>query len=602
MRKVAWLLLWGWFLGTWAAVRAAPTGTAVLWQVGLTRYPQAEAYVSVYDPEGRFVPDLPLEAFTVLEDGARRPVTDRQPEHPGLHIVIALNPGRAFAVRDVQGVPRHLYLFYQLQSWLEKEEVGRYDLSLLTLNGPSVTHTEDPRAVLDALTDYYALQSPDFRTMTPQLTPLLHAITQAAAPSPRPGMGRVVLFITAALPTLRAEDIELPRQRAQEAHVQVWIWLIGPPEAQDTQQGRLWAELATATGGEFRVFSGQEVLPDLRQAFAAREGVYHLTYTTHLTQPGSAEVQIQVASPYGDLVSAETRLELNPAPPEVRWLVPPQPVTRRAPTADAPLTAWQPAFQTVEVAVTFPDGVIRPLRRSALWVDGEKVAEHHEAPFERFQWDLTGYTTPGTHRLQIEVEDVLGLVAATPEMTVTVDVAVPTAESQTPEPTASVPPTNPSAIASAANSGQRGLVLGAALVAGMVLAGALLWAWRGTRHRPRPPARPPTDSQSWGVLEPLPPLEPDWPAAPRIPLQKAEVVLGSDPAQADFVLDDRSVSPRHARLWRTPEGQVFLADLRSLAGTWLNYAPVSVHGAPVEPGDVIHVGRFGFRFVTETDA
>ncbi len=603
---------WRWFAAlllaglTLAAVRAAVQPQAVLWQVDLDGYPQAVAYVSVYGPDGFFVPALPAGAFTVTEAAAPRPVETVTVARPGLHIALALNPGRAFAVRDVQGVPRHLYIFYQLQTWLEAEAAGRHDLSLLTLNGPTLTHTDDPRAVLDALTDYYALQSPTFREMTPELTPLVHAITQAAAPSPRPGMARVVLFITAPLLDLQPEDLDLPRQRAQDAGVRVWVWLVGPAAEANTAQGRLWAQLAGDTGGRFLVFSGQEVLPDLAQDFAALEGVYEVRYRTAQDEPGVYPVQVTVDTPYGALTTNEALLDLNLAPPQVRWLVPPQDVTRRPTTPGQDPAAWPPTEQRLEVAVTFPDGQNRPLRRSALWVDGEKVAEHTAPPFERFDWDLTGYTADGTHRVQIEVEDALGLVAASPEVEVTVQVVGPTpaagtgtpAPPATPASTPGATPATPTAAASRA--GVSPVVWGAALVAGAVLLAALLGAWRWKPRWARGPARP-TRSPSptptgWGVLEPMPPLEPEWPTPPRVVLQGAEVVLGSDPAQAQVVLKDRSVSPRHARLWRDDAGQVYIADLRSLAGTWVNYAPVSAQGTALEPGDVVHLGRLGFRF------
>jgi len=37
-------------------------------------------------------------------------------------------------------------------------------------------------------------------------------------------------------------------------------------------------------------------------------------------------------------------------------------------------------------------------------------------------------------------------------------------------------------------------------------------------------------------------------------------------------------------------------DEGSIAGTWVNYTPVSRNGADLEHGDMIHIGRTGFRF------
>lgn len=599
---VGWMGLWAGPLA-WAASRAY----AHLWQVAPVAYPQMAAYVSVYGPDGAFVPDLKPQAFTVIEAEQSLPVEEAQAQRPGLHVAVAINPGRAFAVRDASGVPRQLYIFYQLQTWLEQEQRGHHDLSLLTLHGPTLPHTDDPLALLDALTDYFAAQGDAFREMTPELTPLVHAITQVAGPSPRPGMGRVVLFITAPVEDLKPEDLDLPRARAQKAHVRIWVWLVAPPSEAHSPQGNAWARLAEDTAGQFLVFSGQEVLPDLKTAFARLDGVYRLVYTTAQTKPGAYPVRVTVDSPYGPLHTGEATLDLNLAPPQVRWLVPPSEVTRRPARPGQPLSAWPPTEQRLEVAVTFPDGVNRALRRSALWVDGEKVAEHTQPPFERFMWDLTGYTATETHTLQIEVEDALGLVGASPQVEVTVRVVEPAPGPGTPSPTAPLTAAAPTPTATphppsagAMTPLGKAVVWGSALVAGLVLFAALWWAWRGknlwARPTRRPAQRPSSTPVGWGVLEPLPPLEPDWPLPPRVTLAASEVVLGSDPAQAQVVLSDRSVSPRHARLWRDEEGRVFIADLRSLAGTWVNYAPVSAQGAPLEPGDVVYLGRLGYRF------
>jgi predicted component of type VI protein secretion system len=52
----------------------------------------------------------------------------------------------------------------------------------------------------------------------------------------------------------------------------------------------------------------------------------------------------------------------------------------------------------------------------------------------------------------------------------------------------------------------------------------------------------------------------------------------------------------HARLIRKEDGSFWLSDQGSVAGTWINYCPVPTEGAPVEHGDLLNIGRIGFRF------
>ena len=78
-------------------------------------------------------------------------------------------------------------------------------------------------------------------------------------------------------------------------------------------------------------------------------------------------------------------------------------------------------------------------------------------------------------------------------------------------------------------------------------------------------------------------------------LNRREITLGSDTGEVNTFLDDTSVSPLHARLIYT-DGAFILSDAQSVAGTWVNYTPVSTLGVQLEHGDMIHIGRVAFRF------
>jgi pSer/pThr/pTyr-binding forkhead associated (FHA) protein len=85
-------------------------------------------------------------------------------------------------------------------------------------------------------------------------------------------------------------------------------------------------------------------------------------------------------------------------------------------------------------------------------------------------------------------------------------------------------------------------------------------------------------------------------SSPPISIALDEITFGSDPSQVSQVIDDTSVEGAHARLQRMEAGEFRLFDLGSVAGTWINYMPVSKDGALLEHGDLIHIGRVGFRF------
>ena len=108
-------------------------------------------------------------------------------------------------------------------------------------------------------------------------------------------------------------------------------------------------------------------------------------------------------------------------------------------------------------------------------------------------------------------------------------------------------------------------------------------------HQNRPAPKAPA------FLLPLSETEDTLSVAP-IPIMANVVTFGRDSLKASLVLDDASVDVFHARLQRE-NGSFRLADTGSVAGTWVNYTPITKDGIILENGDLIHIGRVGFRFI-----
>jgi hypothetical protein len=244
--------------------------------------------------------------------------------------------------------------------------------------------------------------------------------------------------------------------------------------------------------------------------------------------------------------------------------------------------------------------LVRPLTSTALYADGVLVDENTAEPFDYFTWDLSGYTRSGEHTLQLQAVDSFGLEKSSLGLTVTVTVVQPES----------------SLNAFLARNAQW-VILAAVGLAGAILTIILL---SGTRKRKvSPPGKKKQGSRSnplTAVVEPetgqtlkrraagaiknqgawLLRLKDDGQpvSSSPIPLTTSEILFGSDPLHANHVLDDPSVSPRHARL-RLENGRYILSDEGSIAGTWVNYQQLS---APrqLRHGDVFQVGRVAYRF------
>ena len=92
------------------------------------------------------------------------------------------------------------------------------------------------------------------------------------------------------------------------------------------------------------------------------------------------------------------------------------------------------------------------------------------------------------------------------------------------------------------------------------------------------------------------PLHLDGTAEIAIPLDGADLMIGSDPALCRLLLDDPSVSGLHARLTRRAAGVYNLRDQHSVAGTWVDESPVDEAGRDLAHGDRIFFGRAAYRF------
>jgi hypothetical protein len=90
-------------------------------------------------------------------------------------------------------------------------------------------------------------------------------------------------------------------------------------------------------------------------------------------------------------------------------------------------------------------------------------------------------------------------------------------------------------------------------------------------------------------LEAMTPTQP-------IPILNNVVTLGADPTKATLILDEPSIAAQHARLRRDREGNFFVLDHGSVAGTWINYTMANGKEIRLQHGDLIHLGRVGYRF------
>ena len=602
-----------------AYARAQTAAYAEITLVEAEGFPTIRALVDVYDETGKFISDLKPPDLTAYENGQPRQVDALTESEAPVQLVVAINPGPALAVRDGNAVERFTKIVEALRVWVDDlPEDSKDNLSLVSLSGSLITHAK-PSDWFVSLDSF----RPDFRSTTPNLQTLAIALDTVNSSTTQPGMKRAVLFITPHMDDPGIDSTIGPLiQSAVESKVRVFVWFVDAEQYFTTTSANAFRSLASQTSGSFFAFSGkEEPFPDLNVDLAPLRHVYEMTYTSALIAGGDHALGVEVEAPQGKITAPDETFSVDIQPPNPILVSPPLQV-KRQPSPDDPYNAEAllPAQQTLEIIIEFPDGHERELKRTALYIDGQIVDENTTAPFESFTWDLRPYDTSGSHEIVVEAEDVLGLQKTSIGIPVSLTV---------------IPPPGglegflgryrsyivPSAI------GLAGLALLVILLRGKV--GWALSRRRGAKRKQvedpltQPvvvPVEPPVTAKNAKKSKTVPRRTvwfrpktairlPDAPAylirltnggepatAAPIPVVEKEMTFGTDPVQSVRVLDDPSISPLHARIKRNGDDGFHIYDHGSVAGTWVNYEPVTREGRRLSHGDRIHFGQLMYRF------
>jgi hypothetical protein len=598
-----------------AFAHAQTAAYAEIESINADKFPQVSALVDVFNANGQFLTGLKPSDINVYEDGQQQKVASLSEASSPVQIVVAINPGPALAIKDGSGAQRIQRVTDTLTQWIESQPPDQNDdLSLISLSGSLISHANahDWAVSLNSF-------KPDFRNTVPNLQTLSIALETVSAASPQPGMKRAVLFITPHIDDTNIDNSIAPFiKRAIDSKIRVFVWFIDAENMFPTASANALKSIAQQSGGDYFAFSSSQSFPDLNTYFAPLRVIYALSYTSTLSTSGSHTLGMYVDTPDGQIPALDKTFSIDVQPPNPIPLSPPLQITRKPPEDDPyNADAMLPARQEIEIIVEFPDGHKRDLKRTTLYVDGQVADENRSAPFIKFTWDLSAYQESGQHELVIEAEDVLGLKKSSAGTTITVTVIQP-----------------PHGINALLGRYRQYLVLGAIGLAGLALLVILIRGWVGNRgatprqekkKRFEDPVTQPvavltetsnsakkkskTQPRRSNWLPAKPARLPDAPAylirltnggepasATPIPVSEKDMTFGTDPVQSVRVLDDPSISALHARIKRMEDGSFVVYDHGSIAGTWVNYEPVTREGTRLAHGDRIHFGQLVYRF------
>lgn len=544
-------------------------------------FPTISIMVGATDESGRRITSLTTENFQILEDG--REVDDLVVEEVlvGTRQVFVINTAPGLSVRDSRGLTRFDYARQELLNyWRDPDAslIGIDDLSLLTSDGLLIQHSNAAAELAAALDE----MEPTFEGTISGFDLLLLALDFSTDPLEASSLPSSLVFVTPLIETPRDLPIANAISRASESGTAIYPVLFSSEDALEQPEVEPLRELADATGGQFLAFDLEGGMQSVANRILDQRVQYKVTFSSQADTPGTHLLQVQISDDDFETSSPPVEYEIDVQPPEVAFIQPPNEIVRQTDDPELEVDEISPTAYDLRVLTTFPDGHARDIARSSLLVDQEVVDVRREAPFDRFEWDLTEYRQTGAHSLRVLVEDSQGLEAETIEHPVQVVISRPE------QGLTALRPALDSLVA----------VL-AVIVAGMVLVIGLTTLVRraplpepsvGVRLNPVKRARLQSSAPPEALLIPL------RPSGDPVPLTGVDVVLGRDASLAAVVLDDPSVERMHARLIRQADGDYLLRDQDSVAGSWINYELVPKSGQRLHHGDHIQLGRVEFRF------
>ena len=580
---------------------------AVLSQPDLSQFPSLTTYVDVYDSQNNFVSNLTADQFTLEENGSERTINEVTRIEPGLHTILALNLGPTLSNKVNEDTTRYEDIIFILTSWLENLQSQASNLYSFTSNERAlIQHSSNPQELLQALQTY----QPNLYNFEADQTSLTYAIDVASQEPQLANHAKQAIFYITPLPIdSELDQIPILAARAVDIGIPVYVWLVANETSSNSQAADALRDLAEKTGGQFFLYNEKVEAPNPETYLSALRYTYRLRYTSAINQSGFHRIKVAVERGVQQTETEDVAFQIELLAPVVTIIALPPQIQLVWIDTEEGGQVLKPDFITLQISVTFPDGYPRQLKYSRLVVDGQEIIKIDQQPFEWLGWPLGSFRVTALHNIQVEVEDILGFQGQSSAREVEIIVNQRYTGFW-------------GGFTNFVNSG------GWILFAVLLVFGGLVAYLNQRRHNPRlatagaepaltfsedpltqqvfAPAESSQVSETDSIYEPLQLipqlvlLSSDSSKEPlkgsAIQLVAIDTTIGSDPAQVNLFLDDPSISPVHARIHRTSQGTLILADMGSERGTLVNYAPISKKGTVLQNNDLIHFGEVAYRY------
>jgi len=555
---------------------------------------------------------LESNAFRVYENGVERPVVGVEGREVGVQVVIVLDMAGNLDLPGASGEDVRKEAIDCISDFVTTDhcidQAERKDqLMLVAPRG-----TEDYQVLRDWGTDYGHIyngaylhlseQPPAVTALHTMLVGSMARMKNVADYEQRP---KFVVLLSDGIDRTSAEHITDVINRANALDIRILAVKLGPESKGDAQNLK---RMASMTDGHYEAYTGPDVMTRIYEVITSLRMQYDVTYRSKIAHSGQQAISVGVVLDGQEYRSQDWQGGFDVEAPSVRITEPVsgQVYDRIAEQWDADVSSLEPRAQQVFIEVSFPDGYVRDITKVSYLVNGATRAELSKN--EGYVWDFSELPE-GDYSLEVEVEDELGLVGRSAPANVRVNIEIPPAPTPTLVPTLT-PIEEVQEDLTPVNVVALGLAGVALFLAAFVfikrpqvvrdvtetIVGAIKQATElfigGRRRRGR-------EARAY-----LLPLNDDDSIGKPKPIVSQSVNVGRDPARAQLVLDDSTVSRLHARIVEEADGHFVIYDEGSTSGTYVNDEPVPASGQSLSSGDEIGFGRVIYRFSTvqpETD-
>jgi hypothetical protein len=606
------LITAGLFLISTTIVYGVQNAALTILSLDSSQFPTFTFYLQPFDSDGNYLDNITPDNVRVEEDENIIIPQSFQRIEPGVHWIAAINAGPR--LKDLAGGAYRIdTIRIHLMNWMQNQPAeSPNDFSLTTNTGVLESHEITPQDWIETFEGY----QPDYSITQPNLVSLTQALELASSSSGDIPQKYDILYITPMMPAEFRDQLPIMAEHAKQLGVQVDVWLVGAGTLIGSNSEKPFKQLAEITGGSYFFFSGVEDLPDPSVSMEQLRWLYRVQYHSRMQTSGLHTLSLSVLHNDEWKDSNTLSYKFDVLPPNPIFFSPPAEIIRIPIKSEnrGEEDTVEPESVEIRILVEFPDQYQRDLTFSRLFANDELVARNTEAPFDRFQWDLTQYTQSQTVNLKVEIQDAAGFSASTIEFPVQI----------------TIEKRNRTFFELIID--YQGWIIGIAVFLTLALLGSAFFTFRGkgsylfanwpTRNKNNDPlfqqvhikqlspikrgqlqtgevetAYPAISQHKVNAvlvrlnedLEELPEETIELPA-------ERELLLGRQQERVNIHLDDSSVSPIHARICNETENEYTIYDEGSIAGTWVNFAPISVLGAVVQHGDTIQFGRLTYRF------